>query len=84
VVFERLRPAPAVGRGARPPGVHRWVNIADAGDIVALPPRLSPLFAGIERDVELTLGGWSFHTVRDYLSAPEVRAALREFLDPKA
>jgi hypothetical protein len=83
VVFDRLRQTPADRRGARPPGVHRWINIADVGDIVAVPPRLSPLFAGIERDVELTLGGWSFHAVRDYLSAPEVRAVLREFLDPR-
>jgi hypothetical protein len=84
VVFERLRPAPADGRGARPPGVRRWVNIADVGDIVAVPPRLSTLFAGVETDVELTLGGWSFHGIRDYLSAPEVRAVLQEFLEPKA
>jgi hypothetical protein len=84
VVFDRLQPVPVGGRGSRPPGVRRWVNIADVGDIVAVPPYLAERFAGVEKDVELTLGNWSFHAARDYLSTPEVRAVLREFLDPKA
>jgi hypothetical protein len=80
VVFERLRPVPAGGRGSRPAGVGRWINIADIGDIVAVPPRLSERFTGVDKDVELTLGEWSFHAVRDYLSAPQVRNVLQDFL----
>jgi hypothetical protein len=40
-VFEALRPEPRRGRGARPVGVGRWVNIADGGDLVAVPARLA-------------------------------------------
>ncbi|MFD0684433.1 serine peptidase [Actinomadura fibrosa] len=76
VVFEQLRPAPAGDRGARPPGVERWVNVADVGDVVAIPPKLSRRFAGIEEDVELTLGSWEFHAVKTYLRTPEVRSLL--------
>ncbi|WP_433332880.1 hypothetical protein [Spirillospora sp. CA-294931] len=84
VVFDRLSPSPDAGRGMRPPGVRRWLNFADVGDIVAVPPRLSGRFAGVEKDVELSVGDWQFHAVRSYLSTGEVRAALREFLNPAA
>jgi hypothetical protein len=84
VVFERLRPAPVDGLGARPPGVGRWINLADIGDFVAVPPRLSDRFAGIEKDVELSLGEWRLHAVRGYLAASEARAVLAEYMEPVA
>ncbi|TDC76208.1 hypothetical protein [Streptomyces hainanensis] len=37
-IFHRLQPPPVDGRGTRPPGVARWVNVADVGDFVAPPP----------------------------------------------
>ncbi|MFD2353188.1 hypothetical protein ACFSTC_33720 [Nonomuraea ferruginea] len=43
VIFERLLPAPVNGRGERPKGVRRWVNIADKDDIAAIPPALAEL-----------------------------------------
>lgn len=43
-VFDVLDPAPVEGRGQCPPGVTSWTNIADAGDLVALPRRLGDRF----------------------------------------
>jgi hypothetical protein len=81
VVFERLRPAPRDGRGARPPGVGRWVNLADIGDMVAVPRRLSDRFDGIDHDSDgqdaaVTISWWDFHTVKRYLASGAVAAHL--------
>ena len=35
IVFERL--SPHGGRRGRPPGVGKWINLADPGDIIAVP-----------------------------------------------
>ncbi|MPY63374.1 hypothetical protein [Streptomyces spongiae] len=43
-VFDRLSPAPFTGTGERPPGVRRWVNLSDHGDIVAVPRPLKQRF----------------------------------------
>lgn len=73
VVLERLR-APAMHR---PPCVRRWVNLADIGDVVALPRiGLGQAFTGVEEDIPVTIGIWDFHTVGAYLRAPTVRNAL--------
>lgn len=80
VVFDRLRPAPAGGRGARPPGVGRWLNFADVGDLVAVPRGLAAHFAGVERDTEITMPDWRFHGVTRYLASPPVRDVLLPFL----
>ena len=78
VVFERLEPA-----GAHPkplPNVARWVNVADLGDIVAVPRNLSSIFAGIHREETVTIGAVAFHEVKRYLRSTvvgeEVAAAL--------
>jgi len=34
VIFDRLKPQPAGGKGKWPPGIKRWVNISDDGDVV--------------------------------------------------
>ncbi|WP_181772683.1 alpha/beta hydrolase family protein [Amycolatopsis pittospori] len=44
VVYERTRPQPP----SIPPGVARWVNLADRDDLVAARPDLTPLFPGAE------------------------------------
>ncbi|HZN16670.1 MAG TPA: hypothetical protein VFB84_00475 [Micromonosporaceae bacterium] len=70
-VFDRLQPAPDNGRGARPPGVASWTNLADVGDIVAVPRDLPGRFDGITRHVpDLTIGDWDFHSIRNYLACP--------------
>ncbi|MGV9386923.1 hypothetical protein ACWDRB_64850 [Nonomuraea sp. NPDC003707] len=75
----RLDPALRDGRGARPAGVRRWVNIADVGDIVAIPPRLSEVFP-IDQE-ETTDIGLRFHAFGGYLASGRVAAALAPYLD---
>ena len=79
-VFPRLQPQPVDGRGARPPGVRRWVNIADVGDPVAVPPKLGGRFAGVDSDHELPISRFSFHKVEYYLSCPATCDAVRPYL----
>ncbi|GAB3142319.1 hypothetical protein [Microbispora hainanensis] len=78
VVFERLAPVPVRGRGARPPGVRRWINIADKDDIAAIPAVLASCFDGVERDVSCDIDWLDFHTVRNYLRC----GSANEFLTP--
>ncbi|UBU15809.1 hypothetical protein [Nonomuraea gerenzanensis] len=76
VIFDRLRPAPENGLGARPPGVRRWVNLADVGDLVAVPRELASRFTGVEQGDPLTIGRIDFHRVKGYLGCPPVAALL--------
>ncbi len=80
VVFERLLPVPVHGRGARPPGVGRWINIADKDDIAAIPPGLRDHFEGIERDVACNIDWLDFHTVRNYLGCGSANDHLRPYV----
>ncbi|MCT9933402.1 hypothetical protein N5079_24615 [Planotetraspora sp. A-T 1434] len=80
VVFERLSPIPAHGRGARPPGVARWINIADKDDIAAIPPALRDRFDGVERDVACNIDWLDFHTVRNYLGCGTANDYLRPYV----
>ncbi|MDF5755741.1 hypothetical protein [Spongiactinospora sp. TRM90649] len=73
VIFQRLRPAPEAGRGARPPGVKRWVNLADVGDLVAVPADLCSRFDGVEQSPPVRIARFDFHRVRAYLGCPDVR-----------
>lgn len=68
LVFDALTPKPRDGRGPWP-GVRRWVNIADRGDIVALQKELAPGFGEVED--RLVYNGWRSHDVARYLSARE-------------
>ncbi|CAL9333572.1 serine peptidase [Streptomyces sp. enrichment culture] len=82
VVFERL----ALGegneerKGERPPGVRRWVNVADVGDIVAIPRDLPSRFPGIDDHHEVSLGLVASHKATRYLARPEVVDALAPLL----
>lgn len=77
VVFERLEPTMPGGRGQRPPNVRQWINLADIGDLVALPrDGLSPYFNGVRRDHQITIGTWDFHSAEGYLRCPDVSRAL--------
>lgn len=76
-IFEQLNPAPVARRGLRPPGVHRWVNIADPGDLVALPRTgLASCFDGVNADLQAPIGVFGFHKVAGYLTCPTTAAAL--------
>jgi hypothetical protein len=82
VIFEKLRPAPVGGLGARPPGATRWVNIADPGDFVAVPRHLRRLFQSITSDLEASIGLLQFHKAAAYLASPAVSGLLAAYLDP--
>ncbi len=79
-VHERLRPAPVSGMGRRPSGVGTWVNIADPGDPVAIPPRLARRFHGIAQDLTGTAGHLNPHAVAGYLRSAAVAGALTPWL----
>ncbi|MCX5409747.1 hypothetical protein OHA37_38565 [Streptomyces sp. NBC_00335] len=62
----RLEPGLRAGRGARPAGVEHWTNIADVGDLVAIPPKLSEVFP-VDQD-EVFDNGLDFHGLGSYLA----------------
>ncbi|WP_055589360.1 hypothetical protein [Peterkaempfera griseoplana] len=77
-VFEALDPEPLAGRGARPPRVARWVNLADPGDLIALPSRLGDRFP-VDRHAEAYLGRLDFHTLGGYLGSGMTAAAMAAY-----
>lgn len=80
VVFERLLPAPINGRGEKPAGVGRWVNIADKDDIAAIPPELCDSFAGVDEEMLVNLDWIDFHTAEKYLGSGALNPHLRPYL----
>ncbi|MFD0206089.1 MULTISPECIES: serine peptidase [Saccharothrix] len=76
-VFSRLAPAPVDGLGSRPPNVRRWVNIADPGDLVAIPSGgVSSRFAGVTVDHTSVIHAFDFHMVANYLACGPLAAEL--------
>lgn len=80
VIFAKLNPPPAHGKGQRPPGVQRWINIADPGDFIAIPHGLHRYFDGIDTDLTTPIGVFNFHKVTGYLSCATTAAALAAVL----
>lgn len=84
VVFDRLTPAPVAGAGVWPGRVPAWVNVADAGDIVALVKDLAPLFPGpvpgARVNDRLVDNGDEPHAIDRYLSATQTGSALGDVL----
>ncbi|MFI2642310.1 hypothetical protein [Streptomyces sp. NPDC018610] len=78
-MLRKLDPEPVDGRGARPPGVRHWVNIADVGDLVAIPPRLGGAFP-VDLHDTTDIGLFDPHTLGGYLSEGLVAAALAPHL----
>ncbi|BDM67206.1 hypothetical protein HEK616_06930 [Streptomyces nigrescens] len=78
-VFPRLQP-PLGDRGRRPPGVRRWVDLADPGDLVALPPGgVEARFEGVEPSPgDRTIHAFDFHQVKNYLASPCMATILRK------
>ncbi|MFD3822637.1 serine peptidase [Streptomyces sp. NPDC058625] len=74
-VFDMLDPAPASGHGERPPELRHWINIADAGDLVALPRRLGDRFP-VDAHEETHMALADFHTLNMYLACGLTAAAL--------
>ncbi|MEU8542392.1 serine peptidase [Streptomyces sp. NPDC048717] len=81
-IFEHLVPAPIADRGTRPAGVHYWVNLADTGDLVAVPRRLGDRFP-VDQHADTPMGRIDFHSFGAYLSSPLTAAAISPFVrDP--
>ncbi|MFG2802008.1 alpha/beta hydrolase family protein [Streptomyces pseudovenezuelae] len=78
LVFDRLTPPPAQGRGQWPAGVDHWTNLCDRRDVVALTKRLGPLFDAGERRIRDVLvdNGWQAHALEHHLTAAETGAAV--------
>lgn len=86
-VFHHLDPAPmpAQGakasalKGARPPGVRYWANLADPGDIVAIPPHgVGRYFKDVDTDEHTVINAFDFHRVKNYLASPHMGRTLRQ------
>ncbi|MER7752276.1 hypothetical protein [Kitasatospora sp. NPDC097643] len=76
LVFDRLLPEPADGRGAWPGGTAlTWTNVADARDVVALVKDLRPRF-GDGVVCHLVPNGSHAHDATHYLGKAETGAAL--------
>lgn len=78
-IFDHLVPAPIANRGARPAGVRYWVNLADTGDLVAIPLRLGDRFP-VDQHADTPIGRIDFHTFGAYLSSPLTAAAISPFV----
>ncbi|MFD4559067.1 serine peptidase [Streptomyces sp. NPDC058469] len=78
-VFDALDPEPRAGRGSRPPGVNRWYNVADPGDLVALPKKLGGRFP-VDRHETTHIGLVDFHTLGGYLSEGTAVAGLAAYV----
>lgn len=76
LIFDRLEPLPRNNVGSWPGSVKKWVNIADAGDIVALEKNLKPLFDGNVED-KLVYNGSDAHSALNYLTAKETGEAIK-------
>ncbi|MEU9925229.1 serine peptidase [Streptomyces griseoluteus] len=77
-VFHRLTPSPDHGRGEKPQAVHRWANLADPGDLIALPVKgISRRFDGVESDQHCSVHQtYRFHHVEQYLKTPTLARLL--------
>ncbi|MFG3033713.1 hypothetical protein ACGFZJ_35075 [Streptomyces sp. NPDC048253] len=75
----KLEPEPRDGQGRRPAGVSRWVNIADAGDLVALPPELGGMFP-VDTHAVTDTGILGFHGLKGYLANGLTAAAMAPYL----
>ncbi|WP_236788749.1 serine peptidase [Amycolatopsis sp. GM8] len=73
VVADQLEPG---DDERRPPRVSRWVNLADPGDIAAVPPGgLARRFA-VDEDIRITAGMWEFQTPGAYLRSTDVTGVI--------
>jgi len=80
VVFDKLTPTPASGRGAWPGAVVTWVNVADPDDIVALRKDLAPLFPSSTPAMKVTDrlvdNGDASHAIDRYLNSRQTGSAV--------
>jgi WD40 repeat protein len=79
IVYPQLRAQR--GNPARPPGVARWINISDPGDIVAIPiGGIAHSFEGVTADLIDAINTFDFHRVTNYLSCGATTGVLTAYL----
>ena len=78
LIFDRLRPPPAGGKGAWPAGTGIWRNLCDRHDVVASVKELGPLFDNGVFTVtdEVVDNGWKVHDLGRHLTAKETGRAI--------
>jgi hypothetical protein len=75
LVFDRISPS-QFGRGRRPPNVRRWANLADPGDVVAVPIPFTKRFDVDANYEHEQIGRVNFHGVKQYLQARSLHREL--------
>jgi hypothetical protein len=81
IVFDRL--VSPGGRHGKPPGVGRWINVADPGDIVAIPKGgISQRFEQVTADLTDAIATFDFHRATSYLRCGAVRGIIAGALPP--
>jgi pimeloyl-ACP methyl ester carboxylesterase len=79
IVYDRLHTRD--GPHARPPGIQEWINLADRGDFIAIPPGgISEKFDGVSADLTDMIGCFAFHRVTRYLASPPVTQIIKSLL----
>jgi hypothetical protein len=79
IVFDRLNAHP--GPRGLPPGVARWINIADPGDFIAVPiGGITARFQRVAADLTDAIGAFSFHQVSKYLQCGATAGVLASYL----
>lgn len=76
VVYDRLDPSPRDRPARKPPGVARWVNIADPGDVVSILRPIGRYFEGVDQDLDPSIHVADCHFARHYLSSPTLAAVI--------
>ena len=74
-LLPRLDPPVRHPPGEWPGGVTRWVNIADARDVVALEKRLARVFGDRVEDIPVQNGA-TMHDVKPYLTSRQAGEVL--------
>ncbi|MFF4010592.1 hypothetical protein [Streptomyces sp. NPDC001717] len=80
IVFPHLQHKPRSGKGVRPNTVGHWINIADPGDLVAIPQPLTKHFDDVDSNLSSGIGAFSFHKAVSYLKCSATAEALAPFL----
>lgn len=80
VIFDRLQPPPnPEGQQNRPPGVRRWVNVADPGDIVAIPMPFTRRFGPDDNFEDVHIDWFDFHSSGRYLASQRTMEAMLDY-----
>lgn len=74
--YDSLDPVDARAH-SRPPNVGRWLNIADIGDLVAVPKDLASRFSGVDEQIAVEIDEFECHKITSYLQCPTVADAIR-------